>query len=297
MQPLRDRLQSPGVLVADGAMGTMLFQHGLETGQCPERLNLEKPELLTEIARTYLEAGAEIIQTNTFGGSPLKLSLYGLDSQTEEINVAAVRAVREAIGHDAYLSGSCGPSGQILKPYGEAEPEEMAENYRRQVRALSAQGVDLICIETMTDLNEAVLAIKAAREVARDIPIAATMTFDPTPRGFFTMMGVSVQQAVAGLTEAGADIIGSNCGNGIENMVKIAAEFARHSDFPLLIQSNAGLPELKDGLAVYAETPDFMAEQSLKLVDCGVKIIGGCCGTTPKHIAAIRKRVDQEAKK
>jgi len=292
MLPILERLKSPGVLVADGAMGTMLLERGLEMGQCPEKMNLERPEVLTEIARLYLEAGADIIQTNTFGGSPLKLAQYDLDRQTEEINVAAVRAVRKAIGDKAYLSASCGPCGRLLKPYGDAEPSEVAEGFRRQIRALVAQGVDMICVETMTDLAEARLAVEAARAVAGDIAVAATMTFDATPRGFFTMMGVSIQQAVEGLSEAGADIVGSNCGNGIENMLKIAAEFAEHSSLPLLIQSNAGLPELKDGKAVYSEKPEFMAEESMKLVDCGVRIIGGCCGTTPEHIAALRKRID-----
>ena len=292
MLPILDRLKSPGVLVADGAMGTMLFERGLDMGQCPEKLNLDRPQMLTQIARLYLEAGADIVQTNTFGGSPLKLAQYNLDFRTEEINVAAVRAARAAIGDRAYLSASCGPCGRLLKPYGDVEPEEVAEGFRRQMRALVAQGVDMICIETMTDLAEAVLAVKAARSVSANVPVAATMTFDPTPGGFFTMMGVSVEQAVAGLSEAGADIIGSNCGNGIENMVMIATEFARYTRLPLLIQSNAGLPELRDGAAVYSETPEFMAEQCMRLVDSGVRIIGGCCGTTPEHIAAIRRRVD-----
>jgi len=210
MLPILERLKSPGVLVADGAMGTMLLERGLEMGQCPEKMNLERPEVLTEIARLYLEAGADIIQTNTFGGSPLKLAQYDLDRQTEEINVAAVRAVRKAIGDKAYLSASCGPCGRLLKPYGDAEPSEVAEGFRRQIRALVAQGVDMICVETMTDLAEARLAVEAARAVAGDIAVAATMTFDATPRGFFTMMGVSIQQAVEGLSEAGADIVGSN---------------------------------------------------------------------------------------
>jgi len=292
MQPIMERLKSPGVLVADGAMGTMLLERGLEMGQCPEKMNLDKPEVLTEIARLYLEAGADIIQTNTFGGSPLKLAQYSLDIRTEEINVAAVRAVRSAIGDRAYLSASCGPCGRLLKPYGDVDPEEVAEGFERQIRALVAAGVDMICIETMADLTEATLAVGAARKATATIPVAATMTFDTTSRGFYTMMGVDVEQAVAGLTEAGADILGSNCGNGIENMVKIAEEFAKQTRLPLLIQSNAGLPELSEGRAVYSETPEFMAEQCLKLMDLGVKIIGGCCGTTPEHIAAIRRAVD-----
>ena len=227
MQPLPNRLKQSRVLVADGAMGTMLQSRGLSSGQCPEQINLERPELLEEIARLYLNAGADIIQTNTFGASPLKLAAYSLADQTESINITAVNAVRRAVKEQAYVCASCGPCGQILKPYGDMEPEAVREGFRRQLQAATSAGVDMICIETMTDLNEARLAIQAARAVAANIPVCATMTFDPTPKGFFTIMGVSIEQAARELAEAGADMVGSNCGNGIVNMTRIAAEFKK----------------------------------------------------------------------
>ncbi len=293
MKNLLERLADHEILLADGAMGTMLFERGLQPGDCPERINLKKPEILEEIARLYHNAGADIIQTNTFGGSPLKLAQYSLDNKTEEINIAAVQAVRRAVGKRAYISGSCGPCGKLLKPYGDTDPVDVLEGFARQMKALIGGGVDMICIETMTDLAEAKLAIKAARSISSSIPVAATMTFDSTPRGFFTIMGTTIERAAVELIEAGADIIGSNCGNGIENMIKIASEFKKHTNHPLLIQSNAGLPELHGDRPVYPETPEFMAEKSRELLEIGVNIIGGCCGTTPDHIAAMRKVIDE----
>jgi 5-methyltetrahydrofolate--homocysteine methyltransferase len=289
MIPLLERLKQPGVIIADGAMGTILFRRGLKPGDCPEQMNLQSPEVLEEIARMYLGAGAEIIQTNTFGGSPLKLAQYALDGKTEEINTTALRAVRNVVQDRAYVSFSCGPSGKILEPYGDTSAEIVYDSFRRQMNAMLVEPMDMICIETMTDLAEAILAIEAAKSFSFSIPICATMTFDPTPKGFRTVMGTSVEEAAKGLTEAGADIIGSNCGNGIENMVKIAEEFSRHTSLPIIIQSNAGIPTLKEGNAIYPETPEFMAEKSKALAHCGVKIIGGCCGTTPEHIAAMKK--------
>ena len=286
------RIRQGEVLVADGAMGSLLFGMGLQPGECPESVNLAHSELLEEIARRYLEAGAQIIQTNTFGGSGLKLSTYGLETKTREINQSAVRAVRTTVGDRAYVSGSCGPSGCTLKPYGEKAPEEVYESFHVQLAAIIDAGVDLLCIETMTDITEATLAIKAARSVSETIPIMATMTFDPTPRGFFTIMGVDIKHAASGLEEAGADLVGSNCGNGSETMVAIAKEFRAHSRLPLVIQPNAGLPELEAGKAVYRETPEFMAEKAGELIASGVSVVGGCCGTTPDHIRAIRGVVD-----
>ncbi|MBU0508430.1 homocysteine S-methyltransferase family protein [bacterium] len=287
-----ERLSESRVLIADGAMGTMLFQMGLEPGQCPEAINLTHPEFLEEIAASYLRAGAELIQTNTFGGSPLKLAQYGLEGQAKKITENAVRAVRRVVGDRAYVSGSCGPCGRILKPYGDVDQDEVYAGFRSQMESLVGASVDVICVETMTDLAEAGLAIKAAKDVSPAIPVMTTMTFDATPRGFFTIMGVSVEQAAVGLAEAGADVIGSNCGNGIENMIKIARELRRRSELPLIIQSNAGLPRTKEGITVYDETPEFMAEKARELIDLGVAIIGGCCGTPPEHIAALRRMAD-----
>lgn len=290
---LRDRLNQPGVILGDGAMGTMLMERGLKPGECPERYNLDRPEVLEEIAALYFEAGAEIMETNTFGGSPLKLAAYGLDTHTEKINVLAVRAVRKVVCEKAYISASCGPSGKILQPYGDTSHEEVYNSYLRQMKSLIAEGVDMICCETMTDLTEAALAIKAARAISATIPVCVTMTFDHTPRGFYTMMGVSIEKATRGLADAGADIIGSNCGNGITDMINIAAEFRKYSALPIIIQSNAGLPLIKDGLTHYPESAEFMAKKSSELLEIGVKIIGGCCGTTPAHIVALKQIVDK----
>ena len=293
MQKLLDSLSTGKVLVADGAMGTMLFKRGLKPGDCPEKMNLEHPEALEEIAYLYLKAGADIIQTNTFGGSSLKLSQYALEDKTEAINIAGVRAARHAIDSTVYLSASCGPSGRLLKPYGDTEPNVVRQGFERQLRAIAGEGVELICIETMTDLAEAELAVRAAKAVAPEIPVAATMTFDETPKGFFTIMGTTIEKAAESLTAAGADIIGSNCGNGIENMIEIAAEFKQHTAKPILIQSNAGLPQMQGDTLQYPESAEFMADRCRALLEIGVNIIGGCCGTTPAHTAAIRLVVDE----
>jgi 5-methyltetrahydrofolate--homocysteine methyltransferase len=293
MSAFLDRLMRGEVLVGDGATGTMLMARGLKAGECPEAMNLDHPEVVEEAARLYVEAGADLVETNTFGGSPLKLAQYSLEAKTEEINRAAVQAARRATGDSAYVAASCGPSGALLKPYGEAEPEEVFESFKRQLTALVAAGVDVIFVETMTDLAEARLAIGAAREISGTLPIAATMTFDVTPRGIFTIMGNSVAEASAGLAEAGADIIGSNCGLGIENMILVAEEYRRHTDLPLLIQANAGLPRVEGGTLIYPESAEFTAEKAGRLIELGVNIIGGCCGTTPEHVAAMRRLVDE----
>ena len=210
----------------------------------------------------------------------------------QRINEEGVRAVREAVGPSAYVGASVGPSGKILKPYGDTDPDVVYDGFLQQVRCLVDVGVDLVLVETMIDLPEAKLAVRAIRDVSPTIPVTAAMTFDATPRGFFTVMGVSIEQAATALAEAGADIVGSNCGNGIENMIRIAADFRKSTDLPLIIQSNAGLPRTIDGKLVYDETPAFMADKARGLLDLGVLVIGGCCGTTPEHIAAFRKIVD-----
>jgi 5-methyltetrahydrofolate--homocysteine methyltransferase len=295
MKPILERLNAGEVLVADGAMGTMLFQRGIKLGECPELFNLTRPEILEEIALLYFQAGADIVQTNTFGGSRLKLSNYQLEVKTKEINQKAVEAVKKAVDSRAYISGSCGPSGEMLKPYGNVEKETVYNNFQEQVSALAESGVDLICIETMTDLQEAILAIKAAKSVSPLIPVMATMTFDKIPKGFYTIMGVSIEKAVEGLTGSGADIIGSNCGHGIDNMIKIAKQIKKISSVPIIIQSNAGLPEKKGNELIYPESPSYFAEKTVELIEAGVSIIGGCCGTTPEHISAIRKVVDSNS--
>lgn len=292
MEPLLQRLRRGQPVVGDGGWGTMLMERGLEPGRCPETFNLDRPELLSEIGSLYLEAGAEILTTNTFGASPLKLKAHGLDAQAGRINRSAVAALREIAAGRAWVSGSIGPTGAILKPYGDADEDEVYGGFEQQIEALAEAGADLLCVETMIDLREAGLALKAARNVAPELPVVATMTFDPTPRGFFTIMGVGVEQAARGLHDAGADVIGSNCGNGSETMVEIAREFRDRTRLPLIIQPNAGLPQNRGGKVVYPETPAFMAEKAVELMELGVAVIGGCCGSTPQHIREIRSRID-----
>jgi len=287
-----ERLKQEKVLVSDGAIGSLLFEKGLNPGDCPERFNLERPDVLAEIVQAYLQAGADILQTNTFGASPLKLADYKLEDKTEEINQRAVEIVKQIVGSKALVSGSVGPTGKMLTPYGDVEPATMKDNYRRQISTLIDSGADLLCIETMTDLNEAIIAVETAREISQDIPIIATMTFDVIPKGCVTIMGNMVAEVCKNLEAAGANVIGSNCGNGTKNMIVIAQEFIDNSQLPIIIQSNAGLPSVINNSVVYQETPSDFNEFSKTLIDMGVSIIGGCCGTTPDHIRAIRQFVD-----
>jgi 5-methyltetrahydrofolate--homocysteine methyltransferase len=297
MEALTRRVGRGEVVLADGAIGSLLMARGLARGAAPESLNLTQPQVLEEIARLYLEAGAEIIQANTFGASPLKLANYALAGEAAVINRSAVAAVRRAVGERAYVAASCGPSGRILKPFGDTDEEALYESFRTQMQAVIDAGADIVCVETMSDINEARLAVQAARSVSASIPVMATMTFEATPRGYFTIMGVSIAAACRELERAGADLIGSNCGNGSAQMVAIAGEFKKISKLPLVIQANAGVPELRQGRVHYPETPEFMAEKGRELLAAGVSVIGGCCGTTPDHTRAMRRVLDEERKK
>ena len=292
MQSFLKRIRDGEILLSDGAMGSLLMERGLKQGECPELLNIAKQEILEEIAQLYFDAGADIIQSNTFGASPMKLSEYGLDEKTEEINRAAVSIVKKIVGDKAYVYGSCGPSGKILQPFGEADPDELYQGFKRQISAMVSADVDVICVETMTDLEEAKLAVKAAKAIDPDITVIASMTFDETPKGFYTIMGNSIKDSAFELEHEGADLLGSNCGNGIEKMLRIAAELKEVSNLPLMIQSNAGIPVNKEGKIVYPETPDFFARKVPEFIAAGVSVIGGCCGTTPDTIRMMRKAID-----
>ena len=292
MSEILARIRAGERLVFDGGLGTMLFARGLGPGVCPESIVLTHPEWLEEIALAYTEAGADFVTTNTFGGSPLKLALHGLQDSMARINRLAVERVRGAVGGGAWLAGSVGPTGRILKPYGDTEPADVGDGYRRQIEVLLAAGVDAIVVETMMDPAEAKLAVAAARALSGEIPVFATMTFDATSRGFRTIMGTTIERAAAELAEAGASVIGSNCGNGSEMMVEVARELRAHTRLPLLIQPNAGLPERDGAAVIYRETPEFMAAKACQMLEIGVSIVGGCCGTTPDHIRAFRQMVD-----
>jgi len=288
MDGIRERLARGDVILGDGAWGTLLMERGAMPGEPPELFTLHRPDVIEAIAALYLDAGAEIVTTNTFGGSPLKLESFALADRTEDINARAVAAVRRAVGDRAYVSASMGPTGRLLRPFGDTEPARMAAAFERQAAALAGAGVDLFCVETMTDLNEATLAVAAIRAVAPGVPILATMTSEKTRRGFFTIMGVSIPAAARGLQAAGADIVGSNCGFGIDTMIDIAREFKQHAGVPIAIQANAGLPITRNGATVYPETPDDAAAKAPELLAAGVQLVGGCCGTTPAHIRALR---------
>ncbi|MFC2102394.1 homocysteine S-methyltransferase family protein [Bacteroidota bacterium] len=295
MKPILDRIKQGEILVCDGAMGSLLMDRAKDQlqGSCPESINLSHPEIIEEIAELYINAGAEIIETNTFGGSPLKLANYSLDDKTEEINRAAVMAAKKASKNRAYICGSIGPSGKLLKPYGDTDPQEIYESFYRQIKAIVDAGADMLSIETMTDLTEACLAVEAARNISSSIPLIVSITYEYTPRGFFTIMGIGVEVASKRLEAKGVDLIGSNCGNGIETLVLIAKEYKQQTRLPIMIQANAGIPELIKGVPVYPETPEFMVEKCNELMEISVSIIGGCCGTTPAHIQAIRNIVDR----
>jgi 5-methyltetrahydrofolate--homocysteine methyltransferase len=292
MEGLLTRLKRGDVLVGDGAWGTQLMQRGLPEGQPPEWFALECPETIEEVARLYVEAGADLVTTDTFGGTSFRLKLHGLDGERERLNRQAVAAVKRAIAGRALVSASVGPSGQLLEPLGDASPDAVEAAFAEQIAVLAAAGADVLCIETMSDLAEATRAVRAAKAMAPGLPVMATMTFEPTPRGYFTVMGVSVEKAAAGLEAAGADVVGSNCGTGIGDMVEIARVLARATRLPTLIQPNAGLPVSRDGRVVYNDTPEAMAARVAELLDLGVAIVGGCCGTTPEHVRAIRRAVD-----
>ena len=287
-----DRLAQGDRIISDGATGTYLQAHGLEPGGCPEELNVSRPEVVRGMASEYFSAGNDMVLTNSFGGSRFMLEKYGYGERVSEFNRLAAQHARSAAAPGRYVAGSVGPTGEFIEPLGEVSEAEMLDAFTEQITALAEGGADAVVIETMTALEEASLAMKAARENT-DLTVMATMTFDKGPRGFFTMMGVTPERAVQELQDAGADIVGSNCGNGIENMIEIARAMRAVTDGYLLIHSNAGIPSIMKGQIVYPETPDHMAEGFKVLADLGINIIGGCCGTTPKHIRALSVAIQE----
>jgi 5-methyltetrahydrofolate--homocysteine methyltransferase len=287
MKKIKDEVLSGRLLVSDGAWGTFLHQKGLKPGECPENWNLTRPEDILDIARSYILAGADMIETNSFGGNRFKLKRYGLEDKTKAINEAAARISREAAGLEKHVLGSMGPSGIILL-LGDVSSEELYDAFREQAEALATGGADAIIVETMSDLDEAVIAVKAAKENTM-CEVICTMTFEKTlDGGYKTMMGISPSDIPFKLKEAGADIIGSNCGNGTKAMVDIAKELRSVTpDMPIIIQGNAGLPKYLAGQTVFQESPEETASFVPDLIKAGVNIIGGCCGTTPEHIRLI----------
>lgn len=279
-----EELKQGKILLSDGALGTLLQTKGLQPGECPELWNITHRKDLTEIAEAYLNAGSEIITTNSFGGSRLKLSQYGLGDRVRELNQIAASICRDVAGKQKHVAGSVGPTGKMLI-MGDVTEEEFYDGFREQVIALEKGGADIIIVETMSALDEASLAVKAARENTK-CTVIITMTFSKDLKEeYFTMMGVSPAEMVSSMKEAGAHIVGSNCGNGIEDMTGIVKAIrAIDKNIPVIIQANAGTPQFVEGKTVFRESPEMMASFVPELIKAGANIIGGCCGTTPEHI-------------
>jgi 5-methyltetrahydrofolate--homocysteine methyltransferase len=281
---LTDDIKQGKILLSDGAWGTFLQAKGLQPGECPELWNITHREAVLDIASSYINSGSDIIETNSFGGSRYKLSQYGLADRVTEINEAAASISREAAGKTCYVAGSVGPTGKMLL-MGDTTENELYDVFREQSIALEKGGSDIIIIETMSAIDEASIAVRAARENTK-CTVILTMTFSKTVKGEYrTMMGATPENMVKAMHVAGAHVIGSNCGNGIADMIGIVKEIRKYDSLiPVMIQANAGVPELIDGKTVFRESPAMMASYVPELIKAGANIIGGCCGTTPEHI-------------
>lgn len=284
MKTFRDAIREE-VLILDGAMGTLLQERGLKAGQSPEELNLTMPDVVASVHKEYVEAGADIVISNTFGGSRFKLSHYGLEGRLAEINARGVEIARKAAGSKAYIGASIGPTGQFVEPIGEISFDQMTGVFIEQAQALVSAGADLISLETFLDVKECRAAVIAIREVSATIPIIAMMTFDDNGR---SVLGTPPESAAITLAAAGADIVGSNCGLGVDGIYDILSRMRLVTDLPLISQANAGLPRLIGDHTFFPATPDEMVAYHEKMIDMGVRIIGGCCGTTPAHIRAMK---------
>lgn len=286
MNTFLEQLNSGRVLISDGATGTYLQSHGLEPGGCPELMNADAPAVVRQMATDYFAAGADMVETNSFGGSRYMLAKYGQGERVEELNRLSAQNARSAAPDGKFVIGSIGPTGEFLEPNGTATEQEMFDVFCEQARGLADGGVDCFCIETMSDMMEMSLAIRACKKTT-GLPVFASLTFDQGPRGFFTMFGITPVGAVEQMSKAGADVVGSNCGITIAQMIDIIAVMRQATDKPIITHVNAGIPKIINGRIVYPDTPDYMANLYPKLVEAGASIVGGCCGTTPEHIRAI----------
>lgn len=278
-----------GPLLGDGAMGTMLQDLGNDEGGAPELWNVDRVDVVTGVLEGYASSGSRLLTTNTFGGSRPRLQMHGLEDRVEELNRAAAALARNVADRHpgTFVLGDIGPSGELMEPMGELTIDSATEIFAEQVRGLVAGGVDGILIETMSDLSEVEAAVAAARKEAPGLPVFATLSFDTNLR---TMMGVSPAMAVQAMSDMGVDVVGANCGRGLDEMRIIAAQLAEAGagGVRLMVQSNAGLPRLQGDTFVFDGTPEEMAAYAVEMRDLGFAVIGACCGSTPTHIAAMR---------
>ncbi|MDR1579598.1 MAG: homocysteine S-methyltransferase family protein [Synergistaceae bacterium] len=297
MGKIVDVLKSGKILVSDGAWGTFLYEKGMKAGECPDAWSLDRFDDVVDIAKSYADAGADMVESNSFGGSYYKLEHFGLQDKVTEINEAAAKASRKGAGPDKFVIASIGPTGKLLVTE-EVTEDDLYNTFKEQAIALEKGGADAVCVETMSDADEAKCAIRATKENT-NLEVIATFSFDKTVQGDYkTMMGLSPTDAAKEALEAGADVIGTNCGNGIERMIDIVKEMkAAYPNAFILVHANAGLPENRNGKDFFPETPEMMADQVESLIKAGTNIVGGCCGTTPAHIAAMSKVVENYNKR
>ena len=290
-----ERLAAGGVLVSDGATGTYLQASGLEPGGCPEAFNVDQPEVIRRMAADYFNAGSDMVLTASFGGSRFMLDKYGHSGQAREFNRLAATHAKSVASPWHFVIGSVGPTGELLETNGgTTADDEIYDAFVDQVVGLEEGGADAVVIETMISVEEALLALKATKEHT-DLIVMSTMMYDKGPRGWFTMMGDTPASATRRLHEAGADVVGANCGNGSDLMVELSEIIRQAFDGYMIVHSNAGIPEIRQGQIVYPEDPAYMTERFLKLAEIGVNIIGGCCGTTPKHIERFAEAAHEPA--
>jgi 5-methyltetrahydrofolate--homocysteine methyltransferase len=274
------------LIILDGGMGTMLIAAGLSAGEIPERWNIDRPEVIRDIHTSYFEAGSETVITNTFGATAVKLADKSLDHETVDINRRAALIAREACPVGKFVAGDIGPTGKMAPPFGEVSINEMQEAFLQQADALIDGGVDAIIIETMFSLDEALAAVRAARQAGPSLPIIASLTYNRTPKGYYTIMGDEAAHSATVLAEAGANAVGANCTLGSADMIDLAACLRAATDLPVMIQPNAGNPGTQDGITYYSQQPEEFAADLCRIVEAGASIVGGCCGTTPEFIRA-----------
>lgn len=293
---LRNRIKQ-GLFLLDGAMGTELIARGAEAGTCYDYLNITSADMVFSIHRAYFEAGTDGVLTNTFGANRYALARHGFSERSRQINTAAAEIARRAAGEEKYVLGDIGPSGDFLEPLGMLKPDELKEAFTIQAKALLAGGVDAFLIETMTAIEEIIIAVEAAKSVGGDLPVFVSVAFDSVSDDFRTMMGVDVETAVPKIASLGVDAVGFNCGRmSLDDYVKLAVKYvssvkALDTDVAVLTELNAGLPELVDGQLVYKVSPADFAAAAEKIHSAGINIIGGCCGTNPAHIKALAKKL------